>query len=141
MSLFRRRRAVPLRVRDIMSTPPIVIQETEPVEKAAKVMFENNTSSVMVVNKEGVLTGIITAKDIVAAVALGKIGQGIPVGRFMKESPLTISPDASITDALEKMKEFNVRHLPVVDKDNKPVGMVSVRDIMDVLLTLLRIIE
>ncbi|ADV64948.1 CBS domain-containing protein [Desulfurococcus mucosus] len=141
MSLFRRKRSLPLRISDIMSTPPITIKETEPVEKAAKLMFENNTSSVIVVNNDGVLTGIVTAKDVVAAVALGRIGQGIPVGRFMKENPLTISPDASITDALEKMREFNVRHLPVVDKDNRPIGMVSVRDIMDVLLTLLRIIE
>jgi len=141
VSLFRRKRSVPLRVSDIMSAPPITIKETESVEKAAKLMFENNTSSVIVVNSDGLLTGIVTAKDVVAAVALGKIGQDIPVARFMKENPLTISPDAHITEALEKMREFNVRHLPVVDKNNKPVGMVSVRDIMDILLTLLKIIE
>jgi FOG: CBS domain len=104
-------------------------------------MFENDVSSVMVVDPTGRLVGIVTEKDVVSAVAIGKIGSNLPVARFMKENPITVTPDTPLDEVLEKMRRFNIRHLPVVDKDGKPIGMVSQRDLLDVVLTLLKIIS
>jgi CBS domain-containing protein len=124
-----------------MSTPPITAEETMPIEEVAKKMFENDVSSVMVVDSTGRLVGIVTEKDVVGAVAIGKIGSNLPVARFMKENPITVTPDTPLDEVLEKMRRFNIRHLPVVDKDGKPIGMVSQRDLLDVVLTLLKIIS
>ena len=141
MSFMRRRRGLPVRATDVMSTPPITAEETMPIEEVAKKMFENDVSSVMVVDSTGRLVGIVTEKDVVSAVAIGKIGSNLPVARFMKENPITVTPDTPLDEVLEKMRRFNIRHLPVVDKDGKPIGMVSQRDLLDVVLTLLKIIS
>jgi CBS domain-containing protein len=138
---MRRRKGLPVRATDVMSTPPITAEETMPIEEVAKKMFENDVSSVMVVDSTGRLVGIVTEKDVVGAVAIGKIGSNLPVARFMKENPITVSPDTPLDEVLEKMRRFNIRHLPVVDKDGKPIGMVSQRDLLDVVLTLLKIIS
>lgn len=141
MSFIRRRKGLPVRATDVMSTPPITAEETMPIEEVAKKMFENDVSSVMVVDSTGRLVGIVTEKDVVGAVAIGKIGSNLPVARFMKENPITVTPDTPLDEVLEKMRRFNIRHLPVVDKDGKPIGMVSQRDLLDVVLTLLKIIS
>lgn len=141
MSFMRRRKGLPVRATDVMSTPPITAEETMPIEEVAKKMFENDVSSVMVVDSTGRLVGIVTEKDVVGAVAIGKIGSSLPVARFMKENPITVTPDTPLDEVLEKMRRFNIRHLPVVDKDGKPIGMVSQRDLLDVVLTLLKIIS
>jgi CBS domain-containing protein len=141
LSFIRRRKGLPVRATDVMSTPPITAEETMPIEEVAKKMFENNVSSVMVVDSTGRLVGIVTEKDVVGAVAIGKIGSHLPVARFMKENPITVTPDTPLDEVLEKMRRFNIRHLPVVDKDGKPIGMVSQRDLLDVVLTLLKIIS
>jgi CBS domain-containing protein len=138
---MRRRKGLPVRATDVMSTPPITAEETMPIEEVAKKMFENDVSSVMVVDSTGRLVGIVTEKDVVGAVAIGKIGSNLPVARFMKENPITVTPDTPLDEVLEKMRRFNIRHLPVVDKDGKPIGMVSQRDLLDVVLTLLKIIS
>jgi len=141
LSFIRRRKGLPVRATDVMSTPPITAEETMPIEEVAKKMFENDVSSVMVVDSTGRLVGIVTEKDVVGAVAIGKIGSNLPVARFMKENPITVTPDTPLDEVLEKMRRFNIRHLPVVDKDGKPIGMVSQRDLLDVVLTLLKIVS
>ncbi len=141
MSFMRRKRGLPVRASDVMSTPPVTAEETLPIEEVAKKMFENDVSSVMVVDNTGRLVGIVTEKDVVGAVAIGRIGSNLPVARFMKENPITVGPDTPLDEVLEKMRRFNIRHLPVVDKGGKPVGMVSQRDLLDVVLTLLKIIS
>ncbi|MGB9826937.1 MAG: CBS domain-containing protein [Thermosphaera sp.] len=138
---MRRKRGLPVRASDVMSTPPVTAEETLPIEEVAKKMFENDVSSVMVVDNTGRLVGIVTEKDVVGAVAIGRIGSNLPVARFMKENPITVGPDTPLDEVLEKMRRFNIRHLPVVDKGGKPVGMVSQRDLLDVVLTLLKIIS
>ncbi len=140
MPLIRRRRKLPLRVEDVMSTPPIVIDRDEPIEKAAKLMCDNRVGSVLVVDKDRKLAGIITERDIVFAVASGKIGKGLPVWMFMTENPVTVTPQAPLTEALEKMRSINVRHLPVVDNEGKPVGALSIRDVVEAMVVLMGLI-
>ena len=137
MPFIRRKRRLPLRVEDLMSTPPVTIDRDEPLEKAAKLMYENNIGSVIVVSKDGKIEGILTERDLVFAIARGKIGRNMPVWMFMTENPITVNPGTPIIDALKTMREANIRHLPVVDKEGKPVGMLSLRDIVEAIVVLL----
>ncbi len=130
MPLIKRRREIPLRVGDIMSSPPITVNEKTPVEEAVKVMNENNVSSVMVVNDAGELVGIFTDRDLRFAVAEGKVGKGLPIHMLMTENPITVTPSTPVLEAMKKMREINVKHLPVVD-GKKPLGMITSRDIID----------
>lgn len=135
--VLRRRRKFPIRVEDIMSTPPITANRSTPIEEVAKIMNENKIGSILIVDDEGKLEGIITERDILFAVAHDKIGKGLPAYMIMTEDPLTVTPGVPIIEAVRIMREANVRHLPVVDKDNKPVGMISLRDIIDAVMMFL----
>ncbi|MCC6033546.1 MAG: CBS domain-containing protein [Desulfurococcaceae archaeon] len=139
MPVIRRSRKFPIRVADIMSTPPITAGENAPVEEIAKIMNENNIGSVMIVDSRGVLTGIITERDLIYAIANGKIGKGLPAYMIMTENPVTIEPGSPIDEALQKMRENNIRHLPVVNSEKKPVGMVSLRDVIDAVLAFIKV--
>ena len=56
---------------------------------------------------------------------------------FMTENPITVNPGTPIMDALKTMREANIRHLPVVDKEGKPVGILSIRDVVEAIMLLL----
>lgn len=51
------------------------------------------------------------------------------VKNWMTANPITIHEDASLPDAHEKMKEYGIRRLPVVDAENKLLGIISLSDI------------
>ncbi len=140
MPLLRRRRRLPLRVEDVMSTPPITVDRETPIEQAAKVMDDNNISSVMVVDKDGKLVGIFTDRDLRFAVAEGKVGKGLPIHMLMTENPITISPSDLVIDAMKKMRDADIKHLPVVDEEGKPLGMITLRDIIDAAWLLLEVL-
>ena len=140
MPLLRKRRRLPLRVEDIMSTPPITVDRETPIEQAAKVMDDNNISSVMVVDKDGKLVGIFTDRDLRFAVAEGKVGKGLPIHMLMTENPITISPSDLVIDAMKKMRDADIKHLPVVDGEGKPLGMITMRDIIDAAWLLLEVL-
>lgn len=131
MPFLRRRRIIPLRVEDIMSVPPITVDRETPVEQAAKVMDDKRISSVMVVDENGKLVGIFTDRDLRFAVAEGKIGKKLPIHMLMTEDPITASPSDMVTEAMKKMREADIKHLPVVDEEGKPIGMVTIRDVID----------
>ncbi len=140
MPLLRRRRHLPLRVEDVMSTPPITVDREISIEQAAKVMDDNNISSVMIVDKDGKLVGIFTDRDLRFAVAEGKVGKGLPIHMLMTENPITISPSDLVIDAMKKMRDADIKHLPVVDGEGKPIGMITMRDIIDVAWLLLEVL-
>jgi len=140
LPLLRRRRHLPLRVEDVMSTPPITVDRETPIEQAAKVMDDNNISSVMVVDKDGKLVGIFTDRDLRFAVAEGKVGKGLPIHMLMTENPITISPSDLVIDAMKKMRDADIKHLPVVNGEGKPIGMITMRDIIDAAWLLLEVL-
>jgi len=139
--MFFKKRRLPLRVSDLMSTPPITAGEETPIEEIAKIMWDNRVGSVMITDSEGVLVGIVTERDILYSVANNKVGKGLPACMVMTENPVTVTPDTLLINAIDKMRKVNVRHLPVVNNENKPVGMLSLRDVTDVLLTLFHLIH
>ncbi len=137
--VFRKRR-IALRVSDLMTTPPVTINRDATIEEAATRMYENRVGSVLVVDEEEKLVGIVTERDILYAVVKGKVGRGLPVWDIMTDNPITARPDEPLIEAIERMREANIRHLPVVDEEGRPVGVLSLRDIVDYLLTLLHLL-
>ena len=45
--------------------------------------------------------------------------------------------DENILEVIRKMRDVNVRHIPVVDEEGKPVGVISSRDVLDIILTIM----
>jgi CBS domain-containing protein len=128
-SKLRRSGRTPLLARDIMTPNPLKIDMDAKIRDAAKIMCENKVGSLLVVDSKGSLRGIITERDILCAAA--KEGCcDMPVWTIMTENPVVVSMNAPIDDVIRKMTEIGVRHLPVVDEKNNPVGIISARDVL-----------
>ncbi len=120
-------------VYDAMHRPPVTIGAEAEVEEAAELMRRHRIHSLPVVDPDGVLRGIVTDSDVLAAVA----GAAAPVrdfsslvvARVMTADPITIATDATLGDAAGALLEGGFRHLPVVDADERLVGMLSERDL------------
>jgi len=120
------------KTKDLMEVPPVVITESATVDEAASIMWERNIGSVIVVDSSGTMIGIVTERDMLFAVTKGLTGKAIPVSSITSKTELKATPTQSIATAVETMRKGGVRHLPVVDKSGRPVGMISMRDALDI---------
>ncbi len=114
--------------RHIMRTDLVTLSPGETVEKAVKVMHENNIGSVLIVDA-GRLVGIFTERDLLAMVSRGA-PLDKPLSDVMTRNVVTVKPDDPIVKVVCKMLEHNIRHVPVVDDKGAPLGMISARDVL-----------
>ena len=131
---------VSARVKDFMEAPPVVVTEGTTIDEAASTMWEKRIGSVIVVDKDGKMAGIITASDIVFAVTKSLVGRQVPVSGIMSKTSIVATPNESVLTALERMMKDNVRHLPVIEKNGTPVGIISTRDAMGISEPLLKFV-
>jgi CBS domain-containing protein len=114
-------------VRDVMSTSLLTVDATATLTEAAAQMDGRGVGAALVMNGEH-LSGILTERDILHAVATGEI-EGTKVGAWMTHDPETIGPDELPGQAAAVMLHSGFRHLPVLEGD-KPIGIISIRDLM-----------
>ena len=140
MVLLKKQRKIPLKVEDIMSVPPITAPEDVTVSDVSHLMYENRIGSILIVDNQGKLIGIVTERDITHACAMGILGKETKIFAIMTENPITTTPQESIEEAFKKMKTGNIRHLPVVDEEGRPIGALSMRDITDALFSFILVL-
>ncbi|MDA4115321.1 MAG: CBS domain-containing protein [Thaumarchaeota archaeon] len=128
------------KVKDFMEAPPIVVSEETTIDEAASTMWEKRIGSVIVVDKEGKMAGIITASDIIFAVTKSLVGRQVPVSSIMSKTSIMAIPNESVLTAVERMMKENVRHLPVIEKNGTPVGIISTKDVMGMSEPLLKFV-
>jgi CBS domain-containing protein len=115
--------------REIMSTNPECIGETESLVEAARKMVQLNVGALPICGQDNRLKGMLTDRDIVVKViAKGRNPQECKAGELAQGKPVTIGADDSVDEALRTMIEHKVRRLPVIDGHDL-VGIVSQADI------------
>jgi CBS domain-containing protein len=115
-------------VEELMMRDPVTVREDDTVAKAARLMRQNDTGDVAVLDN-GNLVGIITDRDITVRVVAEDLPLSTQVGEAASETDIvTVNPHASLDEATELMREHAVRRLPVVEK-GRLVGMISIGDI------------
>ena len=115
------------KVGDIMNTNVETISPDATIEEAAQQMRDGDYGVLPVGDDEN-LIGIITDRDIaIRAVAEGK-DVDTPVSEVMSEGVVYANEDDSVEEAAQIMSGHQIRRLPVVDSDNKLVGIVSIGD-------------
>lgn len=123
-------------IRDVMTTDPVTASSQLPVEKAAEMMREHDVGSIPVVD-DGVLTGILTDRDIVVrCLASGRFPSATPTGDVCSRELQTVWPDDTTKTAAQLMRRHALRRLPVVEVPNptgeeqvRLMGMVSIGDL------------
>ena len=110
-----------------MTPTPLTVDATATLTEAAAQMDERGVGAALVMNGEH-LSGILTERDILHAVATGEV-EGTRVGAWMTHDPETVGPEEQPGQAAAIMLRGGFRHLPVLD-DATPIGIVSIRDLM-----------
>jgi CBS domain-containing protein len=121
-----------LKVRDV---PPRRLLSVEPqtsLAEVAKRMRQEDADSAAVMSGARLL-GIITERDLVRAIADGLNPQQANADVIMSADPATVTGDEEVAVVAVKMMRLGIRHLPVVDQQGKPVGLISARDLVSVL--------
>ncbi|TMD36295.1 MAG: CBS domain-containing protein [Chloroflexi bacterium] len=121
-----------MKVRDL---PPGRLLSVDPqtlIAEVARQMQKDDSDSVAVIS-DGRLVGIVTERDLVRAIAEGMDPQQAKAEVLMTADPATVDADEDVTVVAVKMMRMGVRHLPVVDKAGKPVGLVSARNLVAML--------
>jgi CBS domain-containing protein len=120
-----------MKVRDVMTKEPVVIESNESVEEAARLLRDKKVSSLLVV-KEGEVVGILTERMLALSVAgEGKDPLKTRVSEVMDENLISVPPDMDLSRAAFLLEELDIRYLPVVE-EGKLVGILSISDIASV---------
>jgi diguanylate cyclase (GGDEF)-like protein len=75
-------------------------------------------------------TGILTERDIVRIAARGGINGTVTVGELMTKDPICVSADTELLEALDLCKSRSLRHLPIVDKTQRLIGVITQTDLV-----------
>ncbi len=105
--------------------------QTNLSEVARKMRLEDCDS--VAVMAGGRLLGIITERDLVRAIADGVDPTQATAGVLMTPKPATVTADEDVSVVALKMMTLGIRHLPVVDGQGRPIGLISARNLVAVL--------
>ena len=119
------------RVRDILHQRELFsVDENESVCAVARRMADLHVGAILVVH-DGELRGVFSERDLMTRVVIpGLRPETTPVGQVMSTDIRTIDESESLEAAMESMQSHGCRHLPVM-RDNKVVGFLSMRDLMN----------
>jgi signal-transduction protein with cAMP-binding, CBS, and nucleotidyltransferase domain len=115
------------RVSDFAGPAPHVVDRATPLAEVLPGMAAAGASSALVVGRDGRLAGILTERDIARRVAL-RLGGETPVEAAMTTPVLSIAADDLLYRAIGRMRRARLRHMPVVDAQGRPVGMLDLND-------------
>jgi CBS domain-containing protein len=118
-----------LSAENVMSRRFVSAAPEDTLGELAEKLAANDAGSALVV-EHGRLTGILTSRDIVRAVAERVHPSEGRVRAWMSAAPVKASPDLPIEEAANLMLEGGFHHLPVVGEDGRPVGVVGLRAVV-----------
>ncbi|HJU13711.1 MAG TPA: CBS domain-containing protein [Candidatus Nitrosotalea sp.] len=127
-SVFNARDIGDLRVSDLMSDRLVTIKKNGSIEQCAKLMTSNNISSIVVLNEDKSLTGIVTKTDLVGAFLINGVADE-EVSKFMTRKVVTVAPKELLFVVQSVLVNSKVSRV-VVAKNKRPVGIITYRDFL-----------
>ena len=146
-----------MRVADIMTHPPIVVDESTPLEELARLMLERRIGGLPVVNAQGKLVGIVTESDFAGTEAcvpfsvfrapqlfhqwigpdgveqIYRRGRTLTARELMRAPVVATTEDESVTEVVKQMIQHDISRVPVV-RDDVPVGIVARHDLLRLMI-------
>jgi CBS domain-containing protein len=119
-----------MQVREIMSQKPACCTSTSSLVDVTRMMVEQDCGEIPVCDAAGKPIGVVTDRDIACRlVAKGKDPTKATAQDCLSTPVITVRPESSIQEAAELMEQYQVRRLPVVDKNGVCCGIVSQADL------------
>ncbi|HEX7621189.1 MAG TPA: CBS domain-containing protein [Anaerolineales bacterium] len=117
---------------EVMTKNPVCCLPNDMVEKVAQLMKRENIGSIPVIDNEQTnkLIGIVTDRDLtLKIVAEGRDAKSIKVEAVMTRKVVTCHAEDDLQKALDEMSGHQLRRIPVVDSDNKILGIIAQADV------------
>lgn len=113
---------------------PLEIERTASVREAIELLRKHRVGCVVVTDEQGRLVGIFSERDVLLKIVLTEIDiDNTQLSSVMTANPHTAKMTTTIAFALTMMSQGGFRHIPITDDREIPVGIVSVKDIVDFL--------
>lgn len=122
-----------MKVSRILSTKRrdiITIQPDKLIREAIGILAEYNIGVLVVVDDAGDLVGILSERDVVRQAVKNEALFDLPVADVMTAEVVTGVPQDDIAQVMHTMTERRFRHLPILDEQDKLIGIVSMGDVM-----------
>lgn len=114
----------------IMQRDLVVASETESVATAMDRLAGKDVGALLVL-RSGRVAGILSERDVLRRViARGRQPQDTRVGEVATADPTTVGEDASVRECTDLIRKEGFRHLPIVDAERHPIGIISSRDLL-----------
>jgi len=128
-------------VRDIMSKDVKTVRNDTSVKEVVALMNKFDKDAILV-EQSGKPTGIITVKDVLVRAVEHGVPLSTIIARMVYTNPLvTIEETATVEEAAKLMKEWRIKHLPIVDKKGALIGMLNDRDVIYAVPSLMSTME
>ena len=112
-----------------------IMIDSERTIREAAIMMDRMNVGCLLVTSENKIVGIVTERDLVRRVlATGINHTSIKVKEIMSYPVIAIEPDSSLIDAVKLMASYGFRRLPVIEKEGKLVGIVTINELAEVLV-------
>jgi len=118
--------------KDVMTKDPVSCLTSDSVMKVAQLMSRDNIGSLLVIENEETQTliGIVTDRDLALKVlSEGRDARSTKVETVMTRNVVTCHPEDGLQKALDAMAQHQLRRMPVVDNDNRILGIIAQADI------------
>lgn len=111
-----------------MSSPVHTVSADTSLQNAGRLMLEYGIGSVIVVDNDDQLEGILTATDFIKIIAEGDPDSDAIVGKSMSMDVTTTTADEPIRSVADLMLKYGFHHVPVLD-DGEVIGVITTTDL------------
>lgn len=120
-----------MKVRELMSKPATVCRPGDTLHTAAHLMWQHDRGALPVIGDDGSVVGMITDRDVcMSAYTQGAPLHAIQVSSAMSREVAACRPEDSLDAAERLMREKKVRRIPVLDAARRPLGVLSLNDVV-----------
>lgn len=133
-----------MNLRSIMTTRVVSVELDDSLEAVKKIFDSVKFHHLLVVEKGKKLCGVISDRDLLRALSpyVGTLSENARdtatlrkrVHQIMTRKPITLSPEATVADAIDLFLEHRVSCIPIVDEEFRAVGIISWRDVLKTLV-------
>lgn len=117
------------KISELLSRSAITLTPEASIKEAAVTMSENGVSSIMVTEQSN-LVGVVTDRDLRNRVLAKGVDPNRPLNEIMTATPKYIFENNRVFSALHLMLKHNIHHLPVLDENHTPLGMLTSTDLL-----------
>lgn len=119
-----------MKVKDLHPRQVVTILAHESLRSVTRHLIDDGVGALVVMGSREA-KGIISERDITRAVADGVNLDSTPVCDYMTATPVVVNIEDSVDEAMEKMNDFEIRHLLVVEGEREDItGVLSIRDLV-----------